>query len=302
MQFYLHPKVSEFISKATLITGAARSGTSIMGRLFHSLDNVEYATEPPLLFAHIPLIDVLPRDVWKFLYEAYLFEDWHFEAVAGRRLNFNENDQSCIFKAKARAVIEERLSKSHRRVENFERAILSIFVCKMPDILPFIPKLKKYYPDMTVITMFRKVESVIASLIKKNWFSEEGLTGFTAYWPIKDAAAPVVPYWIPDKDIKWWKEMNEVERSCYYYILMYDNLTEDDMSIIINYDEFVKTPNEIFRALIERLGFSEGELTRYILSKIEEQPKDRNVDFSGVDKALYEKVFETEKKCLARIN
>ena len=64
----LDKKISKKCNEAIIISGGARSGTTIIGKVLHSLKNVEYAFEPPALFALFPLINDLPKKIWKLLY------------------------------------------------------------------------------------------------------------------------------------------------------------------------------------------------------------------------------------------
>ena len=49
------------------------------------------------------------------LCDTYLFEDFLMEVVAGRRLNLNRNDDSCVFVAKPKQEVSRRLERSHPR-------------------------------------------------------------------------------------------------------------------------------------------------------------------------------------------
>jgi hypothetical protein len=72
---------------------------------------------------------------------------------------------------------------------------------------------------------------------------------------------------VPKEDIQNWEKSNELERCCYYYTLMYENITDKD-SIIIDYDKFVKNPFEQFDKLIKYLGLKSGELQHSLLGNV----------------------------------
>ena len=115
-QFFSSSKAYEKVSKAILITGTARNGTTITGQLIHSMNNVEYAFEPPTLLSLINIIDKVEKNIWKFLYETYLYEDFLINAIAGRNINFNKNDDSSIYHAKTEEEIQARIKKNAREV------------------------------------------------------------------------------------------------------------------------------------------------------------------------------------------
>src|SRR5512141_1115475 len=93
-------KASPFCSNAIFITGSARSGTSLVGSIIHSMDKVEYAYEPPMLVSLFAMINGLPEAQWKFLYETYLYEEILLNSIAGRAINCNVSDYSSIYKVK----------------------------------------------------------------------------------------------------------------------------------------------------------------------------------------------------------
>ena len=79
MAFQISHQADTLINNAILITGAARSGTTITEKIVHSFKNVECIHEPPLLFALILPIDELSPSNWDLL-KAYLFEDFFIGA------------------------------------------------------------------------------------------------------------------------------------------------------------------------------------------------------------------------------
>ena len=65
---HIHNKVRQSI----LITGSARSGTSIFGKMLGSLERVEYFFEPPTLFALFATLNDLPGREARFLFDTFL--------------------------------------------------------------------------------------------------------------------------------------------------------------------------------------------------------------------------------------
>ena len=91
--YKLNSRIFEKCNNSTLITGGARNGTTILGKIFHSFNNVEYIFEPPLFFSLFALIDSLDKDDWKLLYETYLYEEFLINALGGRNLNYNKSSK-----------------------------------------------------------------------------------------------------------------------------------------------------------------------------------------------------------------
>ena len=88
-----------------------------MGKVLHSFQSVEYTFEPPTLFSLFSLLPRLDEVEWKLLYETYLYEDFFVNAIAGRNLNLNRNDDSCVYNAKAEAEVDARYEGSLRKAE-----------------------------------------------------------------------------------------------------------------------------------------------------------------------------------------
>ncbi len=57
------------------ITGCARSGTTILGKILSSLKGVEYAYEPEALLGLLPLVHNIEKKYWNHIFESYLIED-----------------------------------------------------------------------------------------------------------------------------------------------------------------------------------------------------------------------------------
>ena len=69
----LNKQIFDKCNECIVITGCARSGTTILSKIIHSFSNVELSFEPPMLFSLFPLINKLSQNDWKLLYETYLY-------------------------------------------------------------------------------------------------------------------------------------------------------------------------------------------------------------------------------------
>ena len=127
MNFRLSHEVEDIVSKGIFITGCTRSGTTMMGQLVSSLSNVEYAEEPPMIRILLSLIHKLPKKIFKFFFEGYIFEEHMMFTIPGRKINLNKFDQSSIYNSKSINEIEKRLNKSYRRLEIFPKALCVFF-------------------------------------------------------------------------------------------------------------------------------------------------------------------------------
>ena len=71
VDIHINSQAFESINESILISGCGRSGTTIVGKLLHSFDNVDYFFEPPLTYTILPLLGKISDDIIKIqgLYE-----------------------------------------------------------------------------------------------------------------------------------------------------------------------------------------------------------------------------------------
>lgn len=255
IELKLNKNIKSKCNSAIIISGAARSGTTLMGKIIHSMKDVEYIFEPPLLFSLFPLIKKMPPLQWQLLYETYLYKDFLINALAGRRLNCNRKDDSSIYYVKSKKLIQQRLSKSWRKEEIKTKN--SQIVYKMPDIVPFISEIQKYYPGTRVILMHRNFNDTFQSLKKKGWFTNKGLKNPTNYLYNEYA----IPHLTEDQRIK------------YYYDKMYKNIKKIKNLVIVKYEDLVKNPNKEVKNTSKKLGLEYGDKTKDIISTIKSHKK-----------------------------
>ena len=189
----------EKASKAIIITGTGRSGTSIVGQLIHSMSNVEYIFEPQFIMSLSCLIHKLAEKDWKLLYETYLYEDFLINALAARNLNFNKNDDSYIYYTKSFDEINERLLRINRKNLAHDLSANAVIAYKMLENIDKICKIKKYYPLTKVVVMLRCAEDTINSILQKKWFS-----GINILYPYKKYMNQAITFFVSAEDEAYW--------------------------------------------------------------------------------------------------
>ncbi len=297
MELRLYPEVVTAVSKSIFISGCTRTGTSLMGQLIYSLDNVEQFHEPPFLYAFMYLIDDVADDVWKFLLESFVFEEMMLPALAGRRLNFNEFDDSSVFKSKSRDEIMARLARSHRRQEIFPVALNRRISFKMPETLPRLGRLRRYFPDMTFLVMLRKPENVIASLMERGWYSDAQMTGTSGEWIFKKGHDEKLPPWLQNDMVDEYIAMPEVDRCALCYLVQYENLIDRQDCLVVDYDKLIAEPHAYFARVCVALGERFGALTPQLLDGIREPAKDRAIAVDRIDSGRHRRLTEVYAAC-----
>ena len=263
----LHPVAHDCANSAILVSGSARSGTTIVGKLIHSFSTVEYVFEPPALIALFPLMGAMPREQWNYLYEAYLYEEFLINAVSGRAINTNRADDSSIFKSKDEWEIASRLDRSWPKSESTRLAASCRAAYKIPNIVAYVPELCCRYPGMSVIMMVRNAVETIHSLMAKHVFTPDHPSAMQP-WPFRIVENERIPYWVRLGDEKLWKELSEIDRCAYYYIRMNENLEVSSRQFVLKYSELVKSPLVVSHKLADFLGLSFGKCTDGIIDSI----------------------------------
>lgn len=269
----IDPLAAKLMQQAIFVTGAGRTGTTITGQLVHSLEGVEYSFEPPVTFGLLALIDSLPEEAWKLLFELYLFEDLFVEAMSGRRLTFNPRDTSYIYRVKTRDEIEQRFVAPRRRTEFFQLLERQRLACKITDLVPRLSQVAKWYVAAKFVVLVRNPMDVVSSIIDRGWFSDRTLTGTPAIWPFYRVGKYQIPFWLKPDDRREWLGLNEVNRCLFYFNAMYAEITVAENVRVIDYGRLVRDPQREFGALIRWLDAARGPYTAKILDGVKPQER-----------------------------
>jgi hypothetical protein len=295
--FNISPKAKHFCSNAILITGSARSGTTLVGSLIHSMEKVEYVYEPPLLVSLLTLIENLNESHWRLLYETYLYEEFFLNSIAGRAINCNRVDDSSIFKTKTTQEIELRLCAHVTKGISQQRSIGSVIAFKITDIVYTVPKLKEYYPSLRVLVVLRDAVDTINSLLQKKWFSRE-TPNSDLIWPFSMHEGVNVPYWVKVGDEVSWITMSELDRAAYYYIRVNENVADIFNRIEIKYSDLIHSPKKEVGRIAEILNLDFGDKTKEIIKRITRTVILRNQSILlGIRSDLRQKVIYYSSLC-----
>lgn len=256
-----------YTSNSILITGSARSGTTLVGSLVHSMENVEYSFEPATLISLISIISKVPKKYWKYLYDTYMYEEILLNSNAGRYINCNRVDESSIYKVKSIEEIEERLNNVLSRESIQSRIGKSILAVKIPNIVYKIPTIKTYYPDIKVVIVLRDAVDTLNSLLKKKWLDPE-IPNSEVIWPYHVSLGHNIPFWVRKKDFIEWISMNEIDRAAYYYIRQSENIDAIPDRLEIKYSELMKDPLLQTKELSNSLGLNFGKKTNEIIGQV----------------------------------
>lgn len=280
----LRPGVSEVVGNSILVTGVARSGTTMISTLIHSCVGVELAYEPPLLFSLFSLINTMPPAEWKLLFETYLFEDYLMNALAGRNFNYRTYDESYTGKVKSMQEIATRLLADGSDVEIRTKALKARIGFKLPDILYSLREFLHHYPNVKIVVVIRNPADTIASLLAKGWYSGQGM----------------LPWSIDNR----WLDTPELQR-CESHYLQYnifppwcdtDKWRVLDHIILVDYDQCLINPQATAERIFTTLNLNPGPKTDEIIGNIEPRiGHSEGLDIPPELNKLYQGVLEWGK-------
>ncbi len=290
--FSISNEAGKKVNQAILVSGSARSGTTIVGKIIHSFEGVEYAFEPPLTYSLIPLINKMPEEQWRLLYETYLYEDFFVNAICGRHINCNQSDDSSIYRVKDKNEIEARLSQSTGKSEAEQTAAGSVIAYKMPDIVSYIPRLQDYYPGTRVVIVDRGHSETLNSLLRKEWFTNENANK-NLIWPFTWYKDMQIPFWVREEDFDDWCQMSPLDRCAYYYLETMKSTERVKNKIIVQYQDLLDAPEDTVKTLAGTLGLSFGPKTKEILATVKPTSSERNPHIlDQVDSSLRAQILQ----------
>ena len=266
--------------KLILVTGSGRSGTTLLGKIIASHNNTEYFYEP------ITFINLIKSELsGDETVRDYILYDLLHNSLAGRSINMNTNDDSCIFNYKSKKNVDNRISKS-LVVDQFNEIYLNYSsVIKMPSYTSLLGNFSSPFFDITKILLIRHPAPVIRSILIKQWFSDEKLSK-RELWGVRYKDL-FIPNYIPESQRVLFYSASEIDRCHIYYISCYHDQIVSKFDHVIDYDDVLLHGHTIINDLSEKLKLKPGELTEKVLSSVQT----KSVDKQEVTSVLYDKAL-----------
>lgn len=295
---YQNPNhVQEKVRKSVLITGSARSGTSIFGKLVGSLDTAEYFFEPPLLFSLFSILDDLPESQARFLFDTYTYEELLVGALSGRYINLRKQDDSSIHHTKSSKEIARRLEAPSRKHDLDTSSVTGVL--KVPDFVYKIPSISRVLQLHRLLISIRDPYSTISSLLRKGWFADSSLLTGHIMWPNNFSMGIPTPHWLPEHYFDEWECMNEADRAALYYITQTEIPEVTEYSLVFDYDQMIAQPRDLIGSVASRLDLAFGPNTETIVKQVKIQDTYSKFDLKKVRQDLRElalSVYERSSK------
>lgn len=283
-----NPDGFEKLNTSLAVTGVGRSGTTILGKLIHSLKNVEYFFEPPMF---IPIMTSSSGLHQKSLLAFYFNDDLLVGALAGRKINTNPNDDSSIFEVKKREEIDFRLSKSFSRKELDSIAEHYKIAFKIPSAVNYSLSYKRHFPGSTLVYMHRDPLEVISSILEKKWFRDRDVAE-SPLAEYKVVEGVPVPYWVPDDFSMDYYSLSEIDRAAYYYLVNIRAASASSQFHWVDYEVLLASPNQVISEIADFLNTEPTAMTSKVISSIKKTTKKRDPSILGKLSSEFREIFD----------
>ena len=287
------------------ITGVARSGTTLIGKVIGSLTDTFYLFEPPTFRLIPPLIQegYLKEKQGIQVLKAILFEELYLQIIHGRYINFNKKDDSYIGHYIDPEKIKERWNNFKRRkdvIEELEKKSF-LFVLKIPNIQPSLETIKKIFPNIKLIHLIRDGNDNISSSIRRDFYTIEYLNKRDIDWS-NEINSLKIPWFINKKDRELFSKWNQYTRSAHIWRVLTEmgmEFTNKNKKNVLEFkfEDFVKEPIPFIDRIEKFVGKKRTDITiKHIESIKTYKQRVYQDNTSNIESPEKEKYIELRKK------
>lgn len=279
--YQLSNHVHDKVRQSVLITGSARSGTSIFGKLLGSLETMEYFFEPPTVTSLFCSLSEISAAQARFLFDTYVYEDLLVGALSGRTINLRSQDDSSIHHTKTQEQISQRMINPARK-RNLDTRKANITI-KIPNFVYRLPEIMACFQLQTYFILIREPKTTISSLVHRGWFSDGTLKAGDVIWPNRYDTAIPAPHWVPQERLVEWDAMTEADRAALYY--MVQTCLPEILPLqakVIDYQQLISQPRAVLQMIAGQMGLPFGPCTDALLGDVKVQESTASFDLRTV--------------------
>ena len=269
----------ELLKRSIVITGAPRSGTTLLGNIVGTMAGVEYFFEPPMfhMLSRMHAAGALAAEPACLLLASYCCDDLLLEAAQGRGVNLRPTDDSLFLRRHTWSELNRRWHEVRGRKHAIEATLgrRSRLALKMPNSMDGCELAAKTFADAYFVILVRDGRDVVSSVLRRGWVKDSMLD--TELWPYRNLELPVnVPYWVPEAWLEKWQSLGEASRAvlmwCHHAEIS-DELTSHAPQrglncLTVSYEELVATPGDTLNRVMTFLGVKPGGATESLVAKI----------------------------------
>ncbi len=282
--------IADLINQTIFVIGAPRTGTSFFGNLLASYNNIEFYHEPYFFNNLLNVSREMPIETFKKIFYSYMFEDLFFNSITGRSINTNLNDISSVYNYKSKKEIEKKLHQLNNRniiIPKYKKNRLAIKI--IYPINKFKNIFSKIY-DFNKIIIYRNLNDTINSMLRKNWFKNDlNITLMGEFFQIQNNHS--FPIFLDKKNFTFWKELNELDKCAFYYLIHYQSINNMSNFISIDYDTFNLNKISVVKEFENKFNLKKGSKTREIINKFNIS-KSKKDSVSKINKKIMRSIYE----------
>lgn len=297
---------SDMFFPMVLITGAGRSGTGITGRILGSCEHTVFSYEPQWLpaIASLMISGELGDQAAKFLLEVCIHDLEFYPQLIGRKVNPRPG-YSNSFNYLTWEELLRRLTLLDRRRDYPTipgRDVLR-FVFKMPDIHLVLGKLLDLFPQLKIIHLIRHGKDVIASGLRRQWYTDEFYKNWVVTWfSPAGQAQPTSPWFVEDRYRAQWPGWDPATRAAYNWTRMVRHglevaKTHPDRMLTVKYEAFAANVEQESRRLAEWAGLSLSNLSYSHMNQLRDYEQAGYAHDFAIDGAFEKKFLEALESC-----
>jgi hypothetical protein len=266
------PEAISVANRAVLLSGSARSGTSVLGAAVASFKNFELDYESPTLLPLLASGNRVDSETFRLIWASHVHRKVVIDALAGRSLNLNRHEESSAHRYLPSKEIEQRLSKAHTLAELHDSAHRARPLLKIPQAVTYLDRVATEFPGTKFVVTGRAPEATITSLLARGWFHDEmGLASKTTS-PVRNFQGIRVPFWVPNSKMEEFAASSELDKAIMYYLFVHETSAGIANGILIDYDELVEKPHETLEFVAEYVQGDFGDRTIDMISQFVERP------------------------------
>lgn len=239
--------------RVIIVTGAGRSGTTILGKIIGSMEPAYYLFEPSIM--------KFCRDPESL--RAVVFEDYFLLQTQGRAGNFrNESDDSYI------GNYNTHIPGPVDRESSLRECLQSKLVIKLTEYQPVMNFARTVFPGCQFVHIVRNGNDVVDSACRRGWYTDEWMK--TGYLDLLDND---VPWFIDETSKRLWGKWNQETRAACVWRCSTQEGVGDDV-LLLKYNDLAETN---FDGLAKHLNLKMSDLTRKHIKGIKPPTKHRSV-------------------------
>lgn len=278
------------LQNVVVITGAGRSGKSLVGNLLGSCENVEHIDEPwllmelPEMVGHGLISEVVAIDIFRTcLYE--LLND----RILMRHVSFRPSDISSIWAQKSPQEILLRLIGLNSRadVRQYVSEKRTTLVLTLTDTLPFCDFFQKALPGCRIVHVVREGLAVALDVFEKHWLSDEEFSRprlgclYRQYNGSGNPGPYYLPSWVELGEEEAFLSRSEFARGVYYWRrlmeagrLVRNQLSDARLLYVRRFCDLLDQPRAVVGSLTELLGLKPTQATEALLAQLKREDRE----------------------------